>query len=209
TRPVKKGEVVVRLDDQLFGTIARGAEASLARAHARRDWSRRELERITQLFKRGTIGLAEHDRAEVAVREADAGVLAMEAALQEARIRLERTRIVAPFDGRLVRIYPDAGEYVREGATVFRIIDVSQLRVVVNVPAHLVGLLEIGREVGVTADFESGKALLRRGRIFSIAPAADGASRTYRVEARLEDATKRLRPGMAAWLWFEPPLASK
>ena len=129
-----------------------------------------------------------------------------EATREEMRVRLDRTRIVAPFSGDLVRVYPEQGSYLRVGERAFRIVDRSELKVVAFVPAHVVAQLKPGRDVAITASFESGAKVMRRAQLVSVAAASTGTSRTYRIEARLKDGIESLRPGMAAWIHFDPPL---
>ena len=206
SRPVKAGEVVVRVDDRLYVASERRAAANVRAARARLDWARREYSRVKKLAERGSVGQSDLDRAEVGVLEAKAALGVAEASHEETRVRLDRTRIVAPFSGDLVRVYPEQGSYLRVGDRAFRIVDRSELKVVAFVPAHVVAQLKPGRDVAISASFESGAQTMRRARLVSVAAASTGTSRTYRIEVRLKDGIESLRPGMAAWIHFDPPL---
>jgi len=204
TQAVEKGAVVVTLDDRILETVARGAEAALEQASARLEWARLESERAGRLRATGAVGEAEDDRARMQLREAAAARRAAEAALAEARERLARTRLRAPFAGRLVRIEREAGEYIRAGETAFRIVDDSAIRVIAYAPARVVGRLEVGQPVRVGAAYDDGTlGPAHAARLFAIAPAAEGRSRTFRVEARL-DRPEDMRPGMAGYLELPP-----
>ena len=196
---VKRGDVIVALDDVLMKTAARAAEANARRAKARRDWALAELERARTLSRTNSVGKADLDRAVLASREAEEALLAAEATADEARERLARTQIRAPFDGRLVRIPPQTGEYLGVGMTAFRIIDDSQLKVVTYVPAGWLSRLKVGDSLILRADFPGASLAPLTARVFSIAPAAEGASRTFRVEARAtREKESGWRPGMTA-----------
>jgi len=196
---VKQGEVVVALDDVLMKAAARGAEANARRAKARRDWARTELERTRTLSKTKTLGQADLDQSILAAQEAEEALQAAEALAEEARERLARTRIRAPFDGRLVRIPAQIGEYLGVGQMAFRIVDDSQLKIVTYVSAGWLSRLKVGDTLTLQANFPGAKLPPLPARIFSIAPAAEGASRTFRVEARAErDEGGKWRPGMTA-----------
>ena len=204
TAAVKAGEVVVTLDDVFLSALARGARAAVERAEARVEWTRLELKREKELFERGSVGQANLDKAELTLREAAANLVAAEAAAEEAEARWKRAKIRAPFDGRLVRVKPERGEYLRVGETAFRIVDDSALRVVAYVPAQRVAEIKVGQTVRVRADFERADRPPLEAKVFSVAPAAEGRARTFRVETRLKDGARRLRPGMAAELAFTP-----
>ncbi len=200
TRVVRRGEVVVTLNDRILAAVARGAEASLERAAARLEWAVLEQKRTARLHASGTIRVADRDRARIDLREAAAASRAAEAAVVEAKERLARTRIMAPFTGRLVRVVPERGEYIRAGETAFRLVDDAAVRVIAYASARVVGRLRVGQRVRVGAAFDDGSlGPAYAARLFSIAPAAEGQSRTFRVEARLKR-PKDMRPGMAGYL---------
>ena len=204
TAAVKAGEVVVALDDVFLAALSRAARASAERARARSEWTQLELRRVQTLFEKETVGEAEVDSVRLSAREAGASLVRAEALADEAERRLERTRIRAPFDGKLVRVYPEKGEYLRVGETAFRIVDDSALRIVAYVPAARAGRIAPGQEVLVATDRGDTKLPVLRAKVFSVAPAAEGAARTIRVEVRAKDATGRWRPGMTARLRSVP-----
>jgi len=200
TKSVAKDEVVVALDDVFLAALARAARANADRAQARRDWAQLEFERVGTLLEKGSVNQAEFDQAQLTLREAAASLVAAEATADEAQRRLERAQIRAPFAGKLVRVYPETGEYLQVGATAFRIVDDTGLRVVAYVSAEIVARLEPGQEVSVRAERADEQLPPFTAKIFSIGPAAEGAARTFRVEARAPRPPGRWRPGMTARL---------
>jgi len=202
---VKSGDVVVTLDSVIARLLAQAAEAAARREKARVEWAKLELERTSKLAGADSVGEAELDRARLQLTEATEALASAEATAEELRTRLDRARIRAPFDGRLVRIHPEAGEYLRVGDPAFRIVDDSELKVVVYVPAALLGHVSPGVRLAVAPDGSdaSPEDLPRLdARVVSVAPAAEGPSRTFRVEARLKDASGKWRPGMTARVEF-------
>ena len=61
-------------------------------------------------------------------------------------------------------------------------------------------LLKVGTEVALHADAGGPKLPSLRGKVYTVAAAAEGKARTFRVEIRLEDKSGRWRPGMTARL---------
>ena len=109
---VGKGEVLFRIDPQLFEVRVASAEAALQRAEATRDNAAIELERQESLRDRKVNSVAQYERASVALAQAEADVAAARAALEEARIRLGYTDVTAPITGII------GGALVTEGALV-------------------------------------------------------------------------------------------
>ena len=193
---VKEGDPIVWLDDVLAKAALRTAEAERKQAQATLDWAKLELGRLQILRDRGSIELEAFDRAEVASRRAVAAVEAADARVHEVRTRLERTVIRAPFAGKLVRIHPQKGEYLRPGDTAFRLIDDSSLRIVAYVDASQLPLLRPGGSLAVRSELPKLKPL--EARIVSVAPGTATQTRRFRVEARVDKPDPAWRPGMTA-----------
>jgi len=200
TLAVRADEVVVALDDVFLAAASQAAQAAADRAVARQEWSELEFGRIKKLFDKKTIGEAELDQGTLRLREARTRVTAAQAVAHEAEQRLARTRIRAPFAGKLVRIYPQRGEYLRIGATAFRIVDDSAFKIITYVPADRIRLLKVGQKVAVAPERAGSPRPVLEATVYSIAAAAEGRARTIRVEARARDASGRWRPGMTGRL---------
>jgi len=200
TAAVKAAEVVVVLDDVFLAAASQAAQAAADRAVAQEEWAVLEFGRIQKLFDRKTVGEAEFDQGKLKLREARTHVIAAKALAHEAEQRLARTRIRAPFAGKLVRIYPQRGEYLQIGATAFRIVDDSSFKIIAYVPADRIGRLKVGQKVALAPERAESPLPALEATVFSIAAAAEGPARTIRVEARARDASGRWRPGMTGRL---------
>jgi len=197
---VRAGDVVVEIDSVLARAAARAARAAATRAGAHRDWTKLELARVEKLFGSSAVGQADLDQARVAAEEAEASLASAEATAEEAEARLDKVYVRAPFDGKIVRVFPELGEYLRPGDTAFRVIDDSRLRLVAYVPAAWLARLEVGTPVEFASDVAALELPVLRAKVVAVAPAAEGAARTFRVEARADDPSHRWRPGMTAQL---------
>lgn len=109
---VQEGDVIFRIDPDSYQANVAAQEAARARAQANVTLAEVELSRKRELVSRGTSPESELDIAEANAAVAEADVLAAEAALQDARINLERTEIAAPFTGRIGRINVSLGALV-------------------------------------------------------------------------------------------------
>ncbi|MBZ7927748.1 efflux RND transporter periplasmic adaptor subunit [Ensifer adhaerens] len=109
---VEEGQVLYRIDPELFKVRVSSAEAALQRALATQENAKQQLKRQTALRDRNVVSGTDYDTADVLVRQADADVLAARASLDEARINLSYTEVRAPITGII------GGALVTEGALV-------------------------------------------------------------------------------------------
>ena len=86
--------------------------ARLAKAREERDEAVRELERTQELFERTLLSVHDLQLAQIAATGAEADHSSAEAELAEAEIKLEYSRILAPFDARVVSVPAQPGETV-------------------------------------------------------------------------------------------------
>jgi len=172
------------------------AEASSASLDADRKaatvevWrTERELVRVRTLHERGTVSQREldaaqatHDAAKAKVRalelraQAERAVLAddaqlrlAEAELQSAELRLERTRIRAPFAGVVGRTNVEPGAVVSAGQPLLALVSTSGASVMANFKETQIERIQIGAPADVTIDAFPG--LVWRGRVDSFSPA--------------------------------------
>ncbi|PLY14316.1 MAG: hypothetical protein C0631_11705 [Sedimenticola sp.] len=112
---VKKGDLLVALDDSYFKARVAKAEAELGEAKQNQEEGVRELERATELYDRTV--LSDHDLHMAQIGEARAKALwhKAQAELAEARIRLQQSRIQAPFAGVITGVFAQTGQAVVSG----------------------------------------------------------------------------------------------
>lgn len=180
-----------------------GLGNQLAVAKTALDASQRELDRALELAKddlatanevdvlrrahdfqhRQVVELESLQRAtepRVTWGEADSARLA--AAAKKARLDLDRTRIKAPFPGRIEKRTTELGQRVAPGASLFRLVDLSRVEVPVALPGSRFGEVEVG--AGAQIRLREGGDVVWRGNVVRVAPAIDPRNRTF--EAYLE-----------------------
>jgi RND family efflux transporter MFP subunit len=176
---VHTGDVLVTLDDR---------DLRLQRAK----WaSRRE-----QLTREYHGALASHERAKVAVLKAQIDQAGAELDLVEQQ--LERTHLVAPFDGVVVSgdLSQSLGAPVERGQTLMQVAPLDAYRVVLQVDERDAALVAEGQPGElVLAALPGDTYPVKVSAVTPVATAEDGRN-TFRVEARLEAATGTVRPGM-------------
>jgi membrane fusion protein, multidrug efflux system len=179
------------------------AEAKMAEAESKVTTAVSTLERMKRAAATpGTVAGLDMVRAEEEVVSAKAalqtqiqGVEGAKAALNSVLALEEYRSIVAPFSGRIVERLVHPGALV--GPTtgpLFRLEQVSRLRLVLPVPEHSMGVITQGRVLEFRVPAHPGKTFT--ARLARSAGSLDPKTRTMSVEADVENSAGLLAPGM-------------
>jgi membrane fusion protein (multidrug efflux system) len=150
---VKKGDLLARLDPRDYEAQVKAAEASYARAH-------RDLSRWA-----GAGSLQMSDR--LVKNSEDASALTSEATLEQAKLRLEYTSIVAPEDGTIGARSVETGEGVQPGQALFSLVENTPW-IVANFKEGQTAHIKAGQEVDIDIDAVAGYSF--KGKVDSLAP---------------------------------------
>ena len=166
---VRKGEVLVQMDDVLQrAEVSQGlAQVSIARANLKRN-----QELVAQSFI-----------AQRVVDEAAANVQVVEAQMALACARWERMRILSPFDGTAGIRNINIGDYVKDGADLVNIEDLSSMYVDFRLPERFQGKVRRDQQVELQLDAMPGR--LFKAKIEAIDPQIDANGRSIGIRAVL------------------------
>ncbi|MCA0205199.1 MAG: efflux RND transporter periplasmic adaptor subunit [Proteobacteria bacterium] len=178
---VEAGAVILRLDSE-------AEEIGLERARLVLDDARTRRDRVQQLRGSGAATDVQIREAELAVRQAELG-------LRQAEFDLTQRTLLAPINGWLGILNVEPGTQVGTQTEIAQIDDRSALLVDFRLPESMVGRVALGD--AVEAEILAGGQGRVTGHVSAIDNRVDAASRTLRVQARLENAEDRLRAGMA------------
>jgi membrane fusion protein (multidrug efflux system) len=198
---VEAGDVLVRLEATARRAAVERAESALIGARAAQRLAKLELERQRNLSEREFTSTADLDRAQNQERAAFARLGEARAALTEARDRLAKTEIRAPFSGTVNWLDLEPGAYVKPGDRVAEILDLSSIEIEVGVTDRQVVALAAGDAVEIRVDVFPAESF--PGRIVRIGRSADAQSQKYPVEVEVPNPGERLLPGMVADAVFE------
>ena len=193
-RHVAAGEVLVRLESDLLRAALQRAEAALVRARASDQLARIELDRQKGLSRQSVGSAAELNRAESEERSGYAQVAEAEAALVEARTRLSKAEIAAPFAGVVKEIDLEPGSYLRLGERVAELIDLASVEVEVGVSDREVVALVPGDRAELRVDVYPGEVFA--GEIVSVGRDVDDRTKKYPVVVHVPNPEERLLAGM-------------
>lgn len=178
---VEAGAVIVRLEDEAE-TIA------LERARITLDNAIVEAERVSRLESTGAV-------TEVRAREAELALRTAELNLRQAQLDLERRRIIAPISGWVGIIDVGVGDRIAAQESLVSITDRSNILIDFRIPERVIGDTLIGMPVKIMP--LGLRDLELQGQISAIDTVVDRASRTLRVQARVDNGDDLLRVGMA------------
>ncbi len=188
------GETELATIDAVWARLALAqAEADVHGAEALLDQAQRDLRFLEELQQSGSAKPREVDDARAVVKREQARLDAALAARDRARNEVERTVVLAPFDGVVVRKMTEVGQWLDPGAPVAEVVTTGAIDAVVDVPEDLVNHVQPGQEIEVVIE---ATALRTTGRLISVTPLGADAARTYPVKLRLDDRDGLLKPGM-------------
>jgi len=197
---VRKGQVVARLDDNDYRLATQNLKAQLAAARAESEFTRADLARYQELLDQNIIAPPEFDRRQTAYTGAKERVAALSAQLEQTANQLRYSELTAERDGVISSFHAEAGDVVAAGQPVARLAQLDEKEVTLHIPEQRVGDITPGQPVEV-ALWSRGERRFS-GSIREVAPAADPATRTYRVKASLSEGYDQALLGMTATVWL-------
>ncbi len=181
------GAPLVTIDPAEYRLALAEAQASLRTAEAQHRETTLFDERITDHAIR-----AERQKA----ARAKSGLDRAEVAVQKAQLELGRTRVRAPFAGRVANVKVQTGQWVRPGDELMTVVELTRVKVEVQVLEGQIAFLTPGRSARV--HFAAFPDEIFSGRIETINPMVDQATRSARVVVSVANPAGKLLPGMYA-----------
>jgi RND family efflux transporter MFP subunit len=174
---IKKGAVLARIDRSEARLKVAKARANLEKAKLALKHAKREEEKTDTLIKNGIISITAAEESEDIVQQAKIEVKLAEVEVATAKLALQGCKLSAPFDGVVVTVTANVGEWLEAGAAALELVDLTQLEISMDASLTLVNDLRIGMQADVISDgVNVGKAEVR-----VILPLIDAASSLRRV----------------------------
>ncbi|MBI1778228.1 MAG: efflux RND transporter periplasmic adaptor subunit [Proteobacteria bacterium] len=177
---VKKGDILVRLDDAV-------ERADLKRLEATRRLAQLTYDRNVQLGQRQYSPQSSIDQAQATLEQTDADIARTKALIDQKVIR-------APFAGMLGLRQVSLGQYVGPGSKLVGLEALDNLFTNMTLPQQSLAEIGVGQSVSVTVDAFKDKAFA--GRVTAIDPRLDQVNRMVTVQATIANPDQLLRPGM-------------
>ena len=196
---VRAGEVLMVIDARDAVQKANAGDAQVAQARAQLELAQSNLSRYTELYQQDVVPQATLDQYQT---NYDAAFASYQAALSQAAQGhnvLSYTNLVAGADGVISSVSAEEGQVVAAGQTVAVLVQTGELEVEIAVPESRVASLAPGQAAEVAFWAFSGSA---SGVVREISPAADPASRTYKVRVSVLEPPGEMQLGMTAEVRF-------
>ena len=186
------GSVLVEVDSELKEAAYKAADVTYEKA-------KKDLERYEALYKEGSISDSQIEQARWNYQSAESQYIV-------ARRQLNDTKITTPISGIVTARYVNIGSMVMgapQATVIANVVDISRLKVKVNVAEKDVIRLKVGEKVDVTTDVFPGEVFT--GSVFSISAKGD-EGHTYPVEVVLKNSKQELKAGMFGRVMFTPTI---
>lgn len=181
---VRAGQRIARLGGEKLNTNVLSARANYDNAVS-------ALNRYEMAYKTGGVTALQLDQARTQVKTA-------RAQLQGAQLNSGDTNVVSKISGIVNQKMVEVGTVVNPGTPMVEIVDISAVKLKVDVDQSLVSQLALGNTVKIKPDVIDGTI---DGRITFIAPSASGALK-FPVEITVPNSFNKLKAGMYATAIF-------
>jgi membrane fusion protein, multidrug efflux system len=131
-----------------------------------------------------------------AVDQSVADLQVAEAQVALAQAQVSRMKVLAPFNGTAGLRKVDEGDYVKDGADLVNVEDLSAITVQFALPERTIDRLRVGQSIDLTLDALPGRAF--KGRVSALDSEVDANGRALQVLARVDNPGALLKPGMFA-----------
>ena len=179
---VRKGQLLVQLDDALQRAELKQAQAQVSIAQAN--------------YQRNQDLVAQNFVSQRVLDESAANLQVVQAQLALAEARLARMAVLAPFEGTAGLGQVSVGDYVRDGADMVQLQDLGRMEVDFRLPEQYQDKVKLQQAVYLTLDAFAGRTF--KARIAAIDPLLDVNGRSIALRAQVSNAAGVLRPGMFA-----------
>lgn len=184
----KEGQEV-KLGDSLLQLAEDSRPAEIARLKAEQASRSAELKAAKRLQNTNLVSENELLRLK-------SNLLQIEADLKAAELDLANTRPLAPFNGLLEKRHVELGEFVQIGNPLFTLLNINQLKAIAQIPQQKVAAIQENQAVSLR--LLDGRELT--GKISLISSLANPATRTFQLEAVIDNPQQERLAGASATL---------
>lgn len=187
--PVKKGDLLVRLDQTSIRDSLASAQASMTAAGQAFDQAERQYQRMVTLRSTNIVSAQQLEDVEIRRNSALSEREAARSRVVTARQQLERTEVRAPFAGIVSDRKVSAGDTAQVGKELVKVIDPSSLRFEGFVSADSIGQVEAGQHVWFRIHGFGEREFT--GKVTRVNPAANSTTRQVEVLVGFDDAKQQ------------------
>jgi len=187
---VKRGQVLVQLDDSIQRARLHEAQAATDRAAVELDQAQRDVDRFGKLSAKGFHPPAETEQLSSRKDALEVAAIGQQASIQRLREEIAQMRVVAPFDGVVARRYVSRGQWLQVGETAIELSSNGTLEILVRVPAEVLDALSTEEPAEIVRGTHRTKA-----EVAGIVGSLDRRTRTALLRVVPVEPTDWLRQG--------------
>lgn len=202
---IEAGTLLVQIDKRTPRNLLAQAQANLEAAIARRKIAETQEARSRTLLESRTINDVDYEKSQLELANAKADVVSSRVAVENARITLDDTDVLAPLTGTIIEKLVEPGQVISSpmmdfggGTSLMKMADLTTVQVRALVDETDVGKIEPGKAVSVRVTAYPNQPF--PGEVYKIEPQAqeEQSVTTFAVLIRLPNPEGLLRPGMNA-----------
>ncbi len=198
---VRKGQLLAELDTEQAKIQLKQARAALEAATASFLDAKKNYERAMRLLAEEAISRQQFEKLELAYKAARANLDQAKAAVELAKFMIRSSMLYASFSGIITSRLKEEGDFVNpgmggfggSGGGILVLMNFRKILVDVDVPSGKINVVKMGLPAAVV---QGDKKL--EGKVYSIAQAADPASKTFKVEVIADNKDLAIKPGTDA-----------
>lgn len=208
--PIKRGDVIVMLDDREQKEMVAGAKAALVVAEAQKRAAEAEEKMALAEYRRQQRLVDRNAASQQALEQAKSqwDIAVAQRELEEARVKqaqsevdrnqlaLEDSKIIASMSGYVGERFVDVGDLAKPDVPLLRIVSYNKVRTVVHVVEKDYPRVEIGQDATIHVDAYPRKEFF--GKVIRKSPVLNPNTRTAAVQIEIPNKDQLLKPGMHA-----------
>ncbi|NVJ69234.1 MAG: efflux RND transporter periplasmic adaptor subunit [Alphaproteobacteria bacterium] len=177
---LKEGDVIAEIDDRNLRLTLTRNKSQVNRLQARIKYLESDLSRLKELAGNNNIPASRLEEAQSTLAMTKEELAQARVLVDQAEVDLDRTKVRAPFPGRVVERLAQIGEYSTPGRQIVRLVDTEHLEVSAKAPVTLARVLTDGQAATLRED-----DAVKDTRIRAIVPVGDALSRTMELRVSL------------------------
>ena len=172
---VKKGEVMVEIDDRDYQNVVKQVRGELTSIQAKEKDAEKNYRRLNSLYSSGSVSQQQSDSASAGFSEVKARFEAASAQVAEAELNVANTKITAPYDGVVAKKSVEVGQLASPGVPLIGFVGSNERWITANFKETDLPNIKVGSLVDITLDAIPGREF--KGKVESIS-SATGATFT-------------------------------
>ncbi len=195
---VKKGDLLVRLDDRLIQAQIVANRQYIEVANIKIKNQQKQVDRYTALENKSMGTPLELEKVEIELADAREDLAKNQLALHQAEIDLEHVKIKSPIDGIVLERLVNPGEFTHMDQVVVKLGSLNTVYVAPKITEEKMHVLQLG--MATEATFPAFPSEVFPGKIVKIDPNIDPVTRTFIAYAEIANQDLRLKPGLSGFV---------